>query len=208
LTQAFVNSRTGMRMKDQKLILASSSPFRRDLLRRLMIPFEVVSPEIDETPLVGECARDLVLRLSVQKARVVAGKTVDALVIGSDQVAVHDDDQIIGKPRDHAHAVQQLAASSGRIITLFTGLAVINSTSGTVQKDVIPYTVEFKTLTPTQIENYLSKEKPYGCSGSLRADGLGIALLRRFSGDDPTALIGLPLIRLVSMLHNEGLSPV
>ena len=195
-------------MKDQKLILASSSPFRRDLLKRLMIPFDIVSPDVDETPLAGESARDLVLRLSEQKAQVVAAKTEDALVIGSDQVAVHADDQIIGKPRDHAHAVRQLTDSSGKTITLYTGLAVINSASGVVQKDVIPYTVEFKTLSRTQIETYLNKEKPYGCSGSLRADGLGIALLRRFTGDDPTALIGLPLIRLVSMLINEGLSPV
>ncbi len=195
-------------MKDQKLILASSSPFRRDLLKRLMMPFDIVSPDIDETPLAGESAQDLVLRLSVQKAQVVAGKTDDALVIGSDQVAVHADGQIIGKPRDHAHAVRQLTASSGKTIMLYTGLAVINSTTGVVQKDVIPYTVEFKALTHTQIENYLNKEKPYGCSGSLRADGLGIALLRRFAGDDPTALIGLPLIRLVFMLHNEGMSPV
>ena len=195
-------------MKDQKLILASSSPFRRDLLKRLMIPFDIVSPDIDETPLVGESAQDLVRRLSVQKAQAVAGKSDHALVIGSDQVAVHADDQIIGKPRDYAHAVRQLMASSGKTIMLYTGLAVINSTSGAVQQDVIPYSVEFKILSHTQIERYLDKEKPYGCCGSLRADGLGITLLQRFAGDDPTALIGLPLIRLVSMLHNEGLSPV
>lgn len=195
-------------MNEQKLILASSSPFRRDLLSRLMIPFDIVSPDIDESPLAGESARDLVLRLSVEKAQVVAGDVKGALVIGSDQVAVHANNQIIGKPRDHAHAVRQLESSSGKAITLYTGLAVINSATGALQQDVIPYTVQFKTLTGAQIQNYLNKEKPYACSGSLRADGLGIALLQRFAGDDPTALTGLPLIRLVSMLRNEGLSPV
>jgi len=195
-------------MTSPKLILASSSPFRRELLARLMIPFEVESPDIDETPRPGERARELVLRLSVEKAQVVASKTEDALVIGSDQVAVHDGDRIIGKPTDHAHAVRQLASSSGRTITLYTGLAVINTDSGRIQKDVIPYTVQFKRLSEHEIERYLDKEKPYGCSGSLRADGLGIALLEKFVGDDPTALIGLPLIRLVSMLQEEGMSPV
>jgi septum formation protein len=194
-------------MPDQKLILASSSPFRRELLERLMMPFEVASPDVDETPLPGERARELVLRLSVEKARVVAKSAPSALVIGSDQVAVHEGDEIIGKPRDHAHAVRQLRASSGRTVTLHTGIALINSDSGTVQRDVVPYAVQFKELTDREIEAYLTMERPYGCSGSLRADGLGIALLERFIGDDPTALIGLPLIRLVSMLKREGVSP-
>lgn len=173
-----------------------------------MFPFDVMSPDIDETPRSGEAARDLVLRLSLEKARAVAPGQSDALIIGSDQVAVHEADQIVGKPVDHAHAVRQLASASGKTITLYTGLALIDSGSGRVQKDVIPYTVRFKTLSDRQIESYLDKEKPYGCSGSLRADGLGIALLDKFIGDDPTALIGLPLIRLVSMLEAEGMSPV
>lgn len=173
-----------------------------------MFPFDVMSPDIDETPRPGEAARDLVLRLSVEKARAVAPGQSNALIIGSDQVAVHEGDQIVGKPVDHAHAVRQLASASGKTITLYTGLALIESDSGRVQKDVIPYTVRFKTLSDRQIESYLEKEKPYGCSGSLRADGLGIALLDKFIGDDPTALIGLPLIRLVSMLEEEGMPPV
>lgn len=192
----------------QKLILASSSPFRQALLNRLMIPFDVVAPDIDETPLPNESATDLVLRLAKQKAERIANQVEDALVIGSDQVAVHDDIGIIGKPTDHDHAVRQLQTASGKTIVLYTGLALINTRTGNIQSDVVPYTVKFRTLTDDQIESYLAKEKPYGCSGSLRADGLGIALLERFEGDDPTALIGLPLIRLVSMLQAEGLSPV
>jgi len=195
-------------MAAQQLILASSSPFRRELLERLMIPFDVVSPDIDETTRPGEQATDLVLRLSVEKAAAVAKTAAGALIIGSDQVAVHEDNKIVGKPVDHADAVRQLAASSGKTVTLFTGIALINSDSGAVQKDVVRYTVQFKTITDREIESYLDKEKPYGCSGSLRADGLGIALLQKFIGDDPTALIGLPLIRLVSMLQNEGMPPV
>lgn len=195
-------------MADQKLVLASSSPFRRELLKRLMIPFDVVSPDIDEAPMHGEIATELVLRLSVEKAQAVAADRADALIIGSDQVAVHEGDEIIGKPEDHAHAVRQLTASSGKTITLYTGVALVNSASGRIQKDVVPYTVRFKEITEQEIESYLHKEKPYGCSGSLRADGLGIALLDKFIGDDPTALIGLPLIRLVAMLQEEGMFPV
>ena len=195
-------------MTSKKLILASSSSFRRALLSRLMMPFEVIAPDIDETPLPNESAIDLVLRLAIEKARTVASQMKDALVIGSDQVAVHGEDGIVGKPADHDHAVQQLRQASGQTIVLYTGLALINSSTGQAQSDVVPYTVKFRTLTDDQIERYLSKEKPYACSGSLRADGLGIALLERFEGDDPTALIGLPLIRLVSMLEAEGVSPV
>lgn len=195
-------------MSAPKLILASSSPYRRELLGRLMIPFETVSPDIDESPQAGETPRALVLRLSVEKALAVAATVGSALVIGSDQVAVHEGGLIVGKPADHAHAVRQLASASGKTITLYTGLALINAANGRIQSDVVPYTVRFKTLSEREIESYLHKEKPYGCSGSLRADGLGIALLEKFIGDDPTALIGLPLIRLVSMLQEEGLSPV
>ena len=173
-----------------------------------MVPFDVVAPGIDEAPLPNESAIDLVLRLAMEKANKVASQTKSALVIGSDQVAVHGEDGIVGKPVDHDHAVRQLRQASGQIIVLYTGLALVNSSTGHTQTDVVPYTVKFRTLTDDQIERYLSKEKPYGCSGSLRADGLGIALLERFEGDDPTALIGLPLIRLVSMLEAEGMAPV
>lgn len=194
-------------MSAKRLVLASSSPFRFALLERLMIPFSVVSPNIDETPRADESARELVLRLSIEKAGTVAKNEPDALVIGSDQVAVHDD-KIVGKPRDHQHAVEQLRSASGATITLYTGLALINSVTDSIQSDVVPYRVKFKDLDPQQIESYLTKEQPYACSGSLRADGLGIALLEKFEGDDPTALIGLPLIRLTAMLQAEGLSPI
>lgn len=169
-----------------------------------MIPFEVVAPEIDETPEDGESSTDLVKRLSVEKARVVAGSRPHSLVIGSDQVAVHEG-EIVGKPVDHEHARVQLRAASGKSITLLTGLALVDSDSGRIQVDVVPYTVKFRELTEHQIERYLQKERPYQCSGSLRADGLGVALLERFEGTDPNALIGLPLIRLIDMLSNEGL---
>ncbi len=169
-----------------------------------MIPFEVVSPDIDETPKNGETPRELVTRLSVEKARAVAASQPHALVIGSDQIAIHQG-QIVGKPVDHAHAVAQLRTASGQSITLLTGLALIDSDSGRVQADVVPYTVKFKKLSQAQIDNYLRKEQPYQCSGSLRADGLGVALLERFDGTDPNALIGLPLIRLIDMLNAEGL---
>ncbi|MHB8622939.1 MAG: Maf family protein [Sulfuricaulis sp.] len=187
-----------------KLILASSSPFRRELLERLHIPFDVVVPEVDETPHPGETPSALVKRLATEKARKIAGQTSGALVIGSDQVAVYDG-CIVGKPHDHDNAVQQLRAASGKTVTLYTGLALINTDSRHVQCEVIPYRVAFRPLTDAQIQSYLHKEQPYSCAGSVRSEGLGIALLERFEGDDPNTLIGLPLIRLVRMLENEGM---
>ncbi len=169
-----------------------------------MVSFDVVAPMIDETPEIGETPTELVKRLSVEKARTVAASHPHSLVIGSDQVAVHQD-RIIGKPQDHTHAQAQLRAASGEAITLLTGLALIDSDSGRVQIDVVPYTVKFRNLSEAQIDSYLQKEQPYQCSGSLRADGLGVALLERFEGTDPNALIGLPLIRLIDMLRAEGL---
>jgi septum formation protein len=188
-----------------RLILASSSPFRRELLARLMIPFEVVVPDVDESPRAGESPAQLVERLAIAKARAVAASHPDALVIGSDQVAVHGKD-IVGKPLTHERAVTQLRAASGRAITLYTGLALVNSATGRVQSEVVPYRVLFRSLTDAQIENYLRKEQPYHCAGSVKSEGLGIALLERFEGDDPATLIGLPLIRLTRMLENEGIA--
>jgi septum formation protein len=188
-----------------KLILASSSPFRRELLARLMIPFEVVPPDVDESPQPGESPAQLVERLAIAKARTVAASHPDALVIGSDQVAVHGRD-IVGKPLTHERAVAQLRAASGRAITLYTGLALVNSATGRVQSEVVPYRVLFRSLTDAQIENYLRKEQPYHCAGSVKSEGLGVALLERFEGDDPATLIGLPLIRLTRMLENEGIA--
>lgn len=190
-----------------RLILASSSPFRRELLARLMIPFEVVAPEVDETPRPGETPQVLVERLAIAKAQVVASKHADALVIGSDQVAVHNG-EVVGKPLTHEHAVAQLRTASGKTVMLYTGLALINSASGRVQSEVVPFRVLFRPLTEAQIENYLRQEQPYHCAGSVKSEGLGVALLERFEGEDPATLIGLPLIRLIRMLENEGLAVI
>lgn len=186
-----------------KIILASSSAYRKTLLEKLMIPFETINPDIDETPLRGESPYDMVERLSIEKAKTAASVYKKALVIGSDQVAVHGD-KIVGKPTSHEHAVEQLTEASGKSIKLYSGLALINTKTKAIQSDVVTYTAHFRELTPSQIENYLEKEKPYNCAGSLRSEGLGVALLEKFEGDDPNALIGLPLIRLVSMLQHES----
>jgi len=188
----------------QKLILASSSPYRRELLDRLKIPFEVMAPEVDETPRPGEMPEKLVERLAVEKAQKIAGQIPGALVIGSDQVAVYNG-SIVGKPHHHDKAVEQLRSASGRTVTLYTGLALVNADTRRVQREVIPYRVTFRVLTDTQIESYLRLEQPYSCAGSVKSEGLGIALLEKFEGDDPNTLIGLPLIRLVRMLENEGI---
>lgn len=186
-----------------RLILASSSPFRRELLERLRIPFEIMPPELDETPLAGESPRQLTERLAIAKARKIAETERNALVIGSDQVAVYDG-VIVGKPHTHDRAVEQLRAASGKTVTLHTGLALVNSATGRTQCEVIPYRVTFRELSDSLIESYLRKEQPYACAGSVRSEGLGIALLEKFEGEDPNTLIGLPLIRLVRMLENEG----
>lgn len=188
-----------------KLILASSSPYRKALLERLRIPFDTVAPKVDETPQENEGPQALVERLAIAKAQTVAATHTDSLVIGSDQVAVHND-EIVGKPRDHDHAVEQLRSASGNTITLYTGLALINSSNGNVQSEVVPYRVVFRELSEEVIEAYLKKEQPYDCAGSVKAEGLGVALLERYEGDDPNTLIGLPLIRLVHMLEAEGVS--
>ena len=187
-----------------KLILASSSPYRRELLERLKTPFEVIAPDVDETPRSGETPSAMVERLSIEKAQKIAGGRPGTLVIGSDQVAVYNG-AIVGKPHSHDKAVEQLRSASGNAVTLYTGLALINADTKRVQHEVIPYRVTFRTLSDAQIESYLRKEQPYSCAGSVRSEGLGIALLEKFEGDDPNTLIGLPLIRLVRMLENEGL---
>lgn len=190
-----------------KLILASSSPFRRELLARLMIPFEVVVPDVDETPRPAESPQVLVERLAIAKAQAVAAKHPQALVIGSDQVAVHDG-EIVGKPHTHERAVAQLQAASGKTVMLYTGLALVNSMTRRVQSEVVPFRVVFRSLTLDHIEKYLRKEQPYHCAGSVKSEGLGVALLERFEGEDPATLIGLPLIRLIRMLEQEGLSVI
>ena len=173
------------------------------LLEKLMINFETASPEIDEAPLPGETPQKLVQRLAIEKAQAVAHNYPNALVIGSDQVALHGD-EIVGKPHTHEVAVKQLQQASGGKVSLYTGLALVNSTSGAVQSEVVPFTVHFRALSDELIEAYLLKEQPYNCAGSLKSEGLGVALLEKFEGDDPNTLIGLPIIRLVTMLQNEN----
>ena len=186
------------------LTLASTSPFRKKLLERLGIDFGVVAPGVDETAHPGEAGQDLARRLSTEKASAVAATLPTGLVIGSDQVAVLGD-EILGKPRDRADAIRQLTLSSGRELSLYTGLALINAATGALQQDVISYRVRYRDLSLVQIEQYLDLDEPYGCCGSLRAESLGIALLNELCGPDPTALIGLPLISLVEMLNVEGI---
>ena len=191
----------------RQIILASSSPYRKELLARLGLPFAAIAPDIDETPLPGEPPEHLVGRLAVAKAQAIAERHPHALVIGSDQVAVHRG-RIVGKPGDHDRAVAQLRAASGQTVTLHTGLALVDADSGRAQSEVIPFRVVFRKLTDGQIERYLRKEQPYNCAGSVKSEGLGIALLERFDGDDPNTLIGLPLIRLVAMLEKEGVDVI
>lgn len=186
-----------------KLVLASTSPFRRALLEKLDVEFETVAPDVDENILIDEIPEQLVARLSEAKAQAVADRFDHALVIGSDQVAVVDG-QVLGKPGDHENAVKQLRRVSGKRVSFLTGLCVINTESQRVQLDVIPFNVIFRKLNDKQIENYLRKEKPYNCAGSFKSEGLGIALFDRLEGDDPNSLIGLPLIRLIRMLESEG----
>lgn len=190
-------------MSNLKLVLASSSPYRKILLERLGVPFETANPDIDESILPGENPVDLVRRLSVEKAKAVASVFTNALIIGSDQVAL-EGNKVFGKPHTHERAVAQLTDASGKEMRLYTGLSLINSDTREVQNAVVPYSVHFKQLSADVIERYLRKEQPYDCAGSLRAEGLGIALLERFEGDDPNAMIGLPLIRLVTMLEREN----
>jgi len=186
-----------------KLILASTSPYRKALLERLQVDFLCDSPEIDESPLAGESVQDMVVRLAKLKAEAVAGKYPDALIIGSDQSAVLEG-EILTKSGNFENAVKQLQKASGKRIVFQTGLCLLNTRAGHSQAACVPYTVVFKPLTQDMIEHYLKKEQPYNCAGSFKSEGLGIALFEKFEGEDPNALIGLPLIRLIEMLENEG----
>jgi septum formation protein len=188
------------------LILASSSVYRRALLERLNLPFTVRVPDLEEAALPGESAAAAALRLAEAKARAVRAPP-PALVIGSDQVAELDGAHL-GKPGGHAAAARQLRAMRGREVVFHTALCLYNASSGAVQRADVPTTVTFRRLTDAQIERYLQLEKPYECAGSARVEALGIALAQRIATDDPTALIGLPLIALVSMLQNEGIEVI
>lgn len=187
-----------------KLVLASTSPYRRELLARLQVPFEVTAPDVDEAPLPGERPDDTALRLAVLKARAVAASHPDALIIGSDQVALLNGEQL-GKPGTHDKAVEQLRRMRGRTLTFHTALALLNARTGSLQTAVVPVRLSMRNYTDAQIEAYLRKDQPYNCCGSARSEALGIALIARFEAEDPNALVGLPLIKLTEMLANEGL---
>jgi MAF protein len=186
------------------LVLASSSPYRRELLARLRLPFTWAAPAIDETRHPNESPQTLVRRLAEQKAGALASQYNKHLIIGSDQVAVLDG-EILGKPHDFKRAHAQLTAASGRSLTFLTGLAVLNSATARCQIDCVAFTVHFRELDAALISRYLEAEQPYDCAGSFKAEGLGVSLFRATEGPDASSLVGLPLIRLVDMLLAEGI---
>ena len=187
------------------LVLGSTSRYRRELLQRLGLPFTVAAPDVDETPLPGETPHALALRLALAKAHAVAAQHPDAVVIGSDQVAdLHG--QPLGKPGTHERASAQLQCMSGETVVFQTAVAVVCAATGFEQVDLAPVEVRFRTLTGDEIERYLRIEQPYDCAGSAKSEGLGISLLDAIHSDDPTALVGLPLIRTCRMLRAAGLT--
>lgn len=188
------------------LILASSSKYRRQTLSKLGLPFHCQSPEIDETALANESASALVQRLSLAKAQKVAAQYSQHLLIGSDQIALTGDGEILTKPENHAHAKKQLTKASGQRLTFYTGLALINSQSKAQYVDVETTIVEFRRLSAAQIERYLQLDQPYDCAGSFKSEALGIILFNRIESRDPNALTGLPLMRLVDFLAEENIT--
>ena len=191
-------------MIQNKIVLGSTSPFRKELLERFRLPFITDSPDIDETPLKGESPEDYVKRLSLEKAKVVAKRHPDSLIIASHQCSILNG-VIRGKPGNHENGVKQLAESSGQRVSFLTGLCLYDSSDDSYQLDLVPFHVDFRKLSNKEIESYLNAEKPYFCAGSFKSEGLGVTLFKRLEGDDPTALIGLPLIRLSEMLRDKGI---
>lgn len=189
----------------RSVILASTSRYRRELLTRLRLPFEVQPPEVDETPQPGETPRALAQRLALEKAQAVAARHPEAVVIGSDQVADLAG-EALGKPGDHARATAQLRRMRGQTLVFQTAVAVVCRATGFVQQDLAPVRVVFRPLDDEAIEQYLQAEQPYDCAGSAKSEGLGIALLEAIDSDDPTALVGLPLIRTSRMLRAAGVA--
>ena len=186
------------------LILGSTSVYRAELLRRLQLPFTTVQPNVDETPLSGETPLLLAKRLALAKANAVADRHPDAVVIGSDQVAdLHG--EALGKPGNHARATQQLKAMSGQLVIFHTAVAVVYKEQACTIEAVSQIRVQFRTLTDDEIDRYLRIEQPYDCAGSAKSEGLGISLLSQIDNDDPTALIGLPLIKTCEMLRTAGI---
>lgn len=186
------------------LVLGSTSPFRKTILEKLNLPFECAKPNIDETALLNETPQALVERLAIEKAQAVANEFPNALIIGSDQVAVCDG-EILGKPHNFDNGVKQLTKFSNKAVTFYTGLCVLDSENNSVKSLIEPFNVHFNPLTQTEIESYLHAEQPYNCAGSFKSEGLGICLFKKLEGDDPNTLIGLPLIKLVSLLKAQGL---
>ncbi|MGH8546978.1 MAG: Maf family protein, partial [Gammaproteobacteria bacterium] len=184
--------------------LASSSAYRKALLQRLGLPFSIRVPDVDESPAPGEDPSNLVVRLASIKAEAVQPHYPQALIIGSDQVAICEG-RLLGKPGHFAAACEQLRTLSGRRVRFLTGLVLLNAETRQMQLACIPFEVHFRSLREEQIRRYLSAEQPFGCTGGFKSEGLGIALVKKMEGEDPTALIGLPLIRLVGMLRNEGI---
>ncbi|WP_133510091.1 Maf family protein [Candidatus Thiosymbion oneisti] len=189
------------------LILASSSPFRRALLERLGIPFTTAVPDVDETRRPDESPQELVVRLAEAKANAIAEDYPNALIIGSDQVA-YLDGTVIGKPGNRAQAIAQLTRASARQVAFYTGLCLLNTATGRTQLCCEPFRVHFRQLSRARIEAYIDRERPFNCAGSFRSEGLGIVLFERLEGEDPNALMGLPLIRLIAMLESEGIDPL
>ena len=187
----------------RKLILGSTSPYRRELLARLRVPFEVAAPDVDETPHAGETPKQLACRLAMAKARAVAAQFPDCVVIGSDQVADLDG-KTLGKPGTHARATVQLRQMRGQAVIFQTAVAVVCHETGFAQMDLAQVKVLFHDLSDDEIETYLLAETPYDCAGSAKSEGLGIALLESIENDDPSALVGLPLIRTCRMIRAAG----
>ena len=185
------------------LVLASSSPYRRELLSRFKLPFDVFNPDIDESPRTAEKAKEISVRLAREKAFKVAPHYSSSLIIGSDQTA-ECQNEIIEKPNTHTNAVKQLQFLSGQVVTFYTSLCLLNTQTKKLQECVVDFEVKYKKLNAEIIESYLLKEQPYNCVGSIKSEGLGITLLDYIRGEDPTALVGLPLIELSNMLRNEG----
>ena len=193
--------------KSRRLVLASTSPYRKALLERLGIPFETAAPHVDERPLRGEAPRDTALRLAGLKAQAVRQGYRDALIVGSDQVALADG-RLLGKPGDHTSAVRQLRALSGRSAEFHTAVTLLDAANSQAQSRIVLCKVLFRKLDDARIESYLRREQPYDCAGSAKIEGLGIALVERIETEDPTSLIGLPLIALTEMLERAGLPVV
>lgn len=189
------------------LILASSSPYRRQLMDKLQLSYHWQSPLINEAPITGELPASLAARLSREKAMALADQYPAHLIIGCDQVASLGN-EILGKPGNHQAAARQLSLSSGQVVTFITGLSLLNSATGHCQTITDQFRVTFRELTSSQIDNYLDREKPWDCAGSFKSEGLGIALFSKLEGNDPNSLIGLPLIRLIDLLAHEGVHPL